>query len=245
LAASETDLERDIAYVQRPTRAEFDRRLADWKLYLKENPPGYLRSGMNNEPFRRLLALGPGSIPWLVEELEDCDTRILVAVEVLLRADWDPENTNPWKHVRGKDECEPFLKWWPTARNLAPQRFEERSRAFRAIIANASKSLRRIAALNLPEWEDLTEVGLFGVPLIMERIRSGVADRVDFALMDYWTSPPKMVSFGVSEDEKRPELPSSLPAPPDRIKSADHWLQWWEKYRSHFWWLVPEIEEPK
>ena len=92
------------------------------------------------------------------------------------------------------------------------------------------------AVVGTDEWKALRACGLLGVPSMMERIESGLADEHDYRLMTWWTNPVVEVQGEFSRPPEVTELP------PEKATSQ-YWLDWWEENSWQFLWAMPEQEQ--
>ena len=220
------------------TREVFDRRLAAWREFIETSGIGgcsVAEPYMNNKPYHDLVALGPVAIPWFVEKHSPFAS---AAWSSWLRARWpDYPGFLTRPESAEADHYAAFAEWWQQATRTASAKFDRHNAGFRTMLENTRMTdTAKMRATE--EWQRLRFIGLLGVPSVMDRIESGVADEWDYRLITWWTAP-------VVYMEGVPGLPPEPAELPPEKKTREYWLNWWERNKWQFWWLIPGGKEPK
>ncbi len=213
-------------------RVVYQERLREWRRYIRLH--GIERSSlaedyMSNEPFRRLLETGPVMIPWLVDELPS--VFLLATVELLLRADWLDLAGYSERDALRLNVHEDFRAWWKSAPGNARLWFAARLEDFRAWLSEQHRPPVFADVRDAHPWKKLRNVGIFGLPGVMGRIRGGLADEYDYRLMLFWTDPLEYGKNGM------PKLPREREHVKGDIGTAEYWIAWWEANSRQYWWL--------
>jgi hypothetical protein len=180
--------------------------------------------------FRELLEFGPVAIPWFAEEPGGVASGI--ALHVLLRHD-------EWPNLSGVDVDKPvsenvhlqFIHWLTqSATAEAASNTKSRLESLKTRFPSKTIDSNLHEILKSDEWKHLKGMGVLGIPTVMKRIQSGESDRLDYRLVNYWTSP-------VIFKDGLPVRPEEVEPPSERQNRA-YWIDWWETNRWQYIWLT-------
>jgi hypothetical protein len=210
---------------------QFEQRYSNWQQYIEEN--GIVTSSvsidyMNNEPFRNLVKMGPVAVPWFIEK--GPSVFMNTAINLVLRTDWAALAGITEEQQKNENMYIAFDAWWKTASETMPPKVETRFGSFRTWL-NKNKTQNFNQVKSNKEFKELTQLGLFGLPTIIERIKSGISDEYDIRLLLLWIDP---VEFGEAGFPKRPSIPEVIP---EAKAYPEYWLTWWKNNSWQFWWL--------
>jgi hypothetical protein len=216
-------------------RIEFEKRYNAWNQYIKDTGIGcssLVEDYIENEPFRRLLEIGPVAVPWYIEA--EPSPFMHTALQLVLRADWTAMAGYSEEQQMRENMYVALKNWWKTGRRSAPTKVKEHVDKFRAWLKSQPKDIAFSQVRETSRWRELCQTGLFGVPFTIQRIRLGIADEYDYRLLCYWTDP-----IEYNDNDK------GFPKPPTTEKkivtaskrNPNYWLDWWQKNRWQFWWL--------
>lgn len=214
-------------------REEFDRRWKIYRNYIEESGVGsssFIEPYLTCREFHDLLDMGPVVVPLFARMRGAVSSD---AIHVLLRADWGEMAGYGRREAIKINMYEVFDAWWPkAATGEAAILTRDRFVAFRSRLAEAERIGEATNALEWPEWDRLRNMGLLGIPTILDRIRDGKAGEYDFRLMSYWTAP-------VAYKNDFPIRPVDAPFLPEQ-NNAQYWLDWWEENGWQYRWLFPK-----
>lgn len=213
---------------------EFTRRYDRWERYLREQ--GVIYSSvvlpyLDNEPFWDLAEMGPAVVPW-VEEKAHHSAMMIHLLTLVSRSHWtDLAGLNRHEAADpARDHRKDLASFWRTVPDEVMKKGRQRVSAFRES-PSAGKGMPFAAARSSQEWRSLEALGVFGIPVIMERVRSGKADVHDYRLLQHWTGP-------LARSEKNtPVLPAVSESVSKERQDRQYWISWWEQNKWQFWWL--------
>lgn len=189
---------------------------------------------IERQEYRSILDLGPACIPWLLREQ---DFVVQMTFHVLSRTD-----ISVLRNLPDSQSADGFKQWWAAAVLNAATEFSARRSAF----DNETQSHKDYDDLSIlrerKEWKRLEALGCLGLPSIMRRVKEGTADHYDYLLLTWWTLP---IAFSngpyIPYQLERLKPADRQPLPPAKEDRA-YWLNWWEKNKAQYWWLLSKEE---
>ena len=213
-----------------PLEREFDARYSAWQAYLKQHVNRYSsRFGtepyFDNEPYRRLIALGVPALPLFSDRLRH-DGLLLGAVHEIAKVYWHRHWAYPvpGQEVYTIEEFPAFpstgdrpsnvdlwLRWWDHDRFGTSQRF--------AALYSEWQDLTRHGRTREAgeKWQRIRDLGIAALPCLVEKVAQGAADLVP------------IVSY-LTDDTVKADL-----KPQDCVT-------WWEQHKQD--WTLPPAATP-
>lgn len=184
--------------------------------------------------------IGPECIPWLLSKDgvgQRCAKAILSRVFI--------------PNVRGLSlEEGRYLRteldesWWADPVISSASFFPRNRASFDSLLAGLAQQPNATQVREYKEWRQLEDLGILGIPFVVDRIRTNRADKYDYLLITWWTSPIQFTLDGWPFLSYRPEHVGALArvALPSANEDRAYWLNWWEKNKAEYWWLLSKEE---
>ena len=215
----------NLALIQK-SRIEFEVRLDAWRQ--RPSFSSQFEFHVSDDLFRKLLEVGPVAIPWLAKEPESVFLRF--AIEALLRTQWSElsrYSADPALRV----DLYTVFRSWPSRGPQAIFEAQKRMTEFRDWRKQQSPGMSYEEVRQAGQWKRLQNIGIFGIPCVIQNIRVGHGDEYDYRLLTYWTGTLEPNERGV------PRPPKEKQTIPNEKRNSQFWLQWWKANAWQYWWL--------
>lgn len=195
-----------------------------------------------NKEFRNIVALGPETVPWLAKN-DDGGVTTGYAFYVLTRTKVPVIKGMSKREALqiGKDL---YDSWWSEAVIRSPSYFAEKRQALDRLLTDLKTVPSATQIREFDQWKQLEALGVIGIPHVIKRMEQETSDGFDTLLLTWWASPLRYTSKGWLVLAYRPEdvaIPDRVPLPP-AVGDRAYWLDWWEKNKAEYWWLLTKDE---